>query len=43
VNDFHVPAYVTAWRTIRAGRPPWWTQNVFAGHSMIGAAQYAVF
>ena len=43
VNDFHVPAYVTAWRTIRAGQPPWWTQNVFAGHSMIGAAQYAVF
>ena len=43
VNDFHVPIYVTVWRTIRAGHWPWLTQNVFGGHSMIGAAQYAVF
>ncbi len=43
VNDFHVPIYTTVWRTIRAGHWPWWTQNVFGGHSMIGAAQYAVF
>lgn len=43
VNDLHVPLYTTAWRTIRAGHWPWWTQNVFGGHSMIGAAQYAVF
>jgi hypothetical protein len=43
VNDFHVPAYATVWRTIRAGHWPWWTQNVLGGHSMVGAAQYAVF
>jgi hypothetical protein len=43
VNDFHVPIYTTVWRTIRAGHWPWWTQNVFGGHSMVGAAQYAVF
>lgn len=43
VSDFYVPAYVTVWRTIRAGHWPWWTQNVFAGHSMLGAGQYAVF
>ena len=43
VNDFHVPIYTTVWRTLRAGHWPWWTQNVFGGHSMVGAAQYAVF
>ena len=43
VNDFHVPIYTTVWRTIRAGHWPWWTQNAFGGHSMVGAAQYAVF
>ncbi|MDQ1508304.1 MAG: hypothetical protein QOG50_148, partial [Actinomycetota bacterium] len=43
VNDLHVPMYTSVWRTIRAGHWPWWTQNVFGGHSMVGAAQYAVF
>ena len=43
VNDLQVPLYTAAWRTIRAGHWPWWTQNVFGGHSMVGAAQYAVF
>ncbi len=43
VNDLQVPLYTAVWRTIRAGHWPWWTQNVFAGHSMVGAGQYAVF
>ena len=42
VND-QFPNYVAVWRTIRAGHWPWWTANVFAGHSMLGAGQYAVF
>jgi hypothetical protein len=43
VNDFAVPAYVSVWRAIAAGHAPWWTPGVFAGHSMLGAGQYAVF
>jgi len=43
VNNFNVPAYIEVWRTIKAGNWPWWTANVFAGHSMVGSGQYAVF
>jgi hypothetical protein len=43
VNDVMVPQYLTVWRSIAAGHWPWWTPNVFAGHSMLGAGQYAIF
>jgi hypothetical protein len=43
INDVFVPAYVAVWRAILHGHAPWWTPNVFGGHSMVGAGQYAVF
>jgi len=43
VNDLTVPGYVAVWRAIGAGHLPWWTPAVFAGHSMLGAGQYAIF
>jgi hypothetical protein len=43
VNDLFVPSYVAVWRQWMHFRLPVWTPNVFAGHSMIGAGQYAVF
>jgi hypothetical protein len=43
INDIHVPAYVAAWRVLGNGHWPWWTPNIFAGTSMVGAGQYAVF
>jgi hypothetical protein len=43
VNDLSVPEYVTVWRQIFAGHLPWWTPDLFAGHSMLGAGQFAIF
>ena len=43
INDSAVPQYVEVWQAIRHGHWPWWTPAVFAGHSMVGDGQYAVF
>jgi hypothetical protein len=43
INDSAVPQYLEVWQAIGDGRWPWWTPGVFAGHSMVGAGQYAVF
>ncbi len=43
VNDLTVPQYVEVWDAIKAGHGLWWTPSVFAGHSMVGSGQFAVF
>ena len=43
VNDYYVPAHTAVWREIRSGHLPWWTPNVYAGTSAVGAGQYGVF
>jgi len=43
INEFYVPAHRAVWREFRDGHAPWWTPNVYAGDSTLGAGQYGVF